>query len=253
MSELILLSIIQGVTEFIPISSSAHLILASEFLEVNKNNITLDISLHIGSFFGIIFYYTKNIENFLKNKKLLIKIFLSSIPVTIFGIILIKLNIVDYLRNYKVIGISTIIFGLLLYFSDINKSQKKIKKDFNYKSALIIGLFQILSLIPGASRSGITLTGARFIGFNKIEATKISFLTSIPILFYVSAYNFLKIIEENNFKISTLNLLGIVLSFCFSYLTIKFFLKFLKRFNLTTFVIYRIILGTLILIYVYVN
>lgn len=253
MSELILLSIIQGVTEFIPISSSAHLILASEFLEINKNNITLDISLHIGSFFAIIFYYTKNLENFLKNKKLLIKILLSSIPVTIFGIILIKLNIVDYLRSYKVIGISTIIFGLLLYFSDINKSQKIIKKDFNYKSALIIGLFQILSLIPGTSRSGITLTGARFIGFNKIEAAKISFLTSIPILFYASAYNLLKIIEENSFKISTLNLMGIVLSFFFSYLTIKFFLKFLERFNLTTFVIYRIILGTLILIYVYVN
>lgn len=252
MSELVLLSIIQGVTEFLPISSSAHLILASEFLLINKNNLTLDISLHIGSLIAIIFYFIGDLKNFISNKSILVKIIISSIPVIVFGVVLLKLNLINYFRNYEVIGWATIIFAILMFVSDRFKNKYTIYKDFNYKSAIIIGIFQIISLIPGTSRSGITITGARFLNFNKIESAKISFLTAIPVLFCVSGYNIVKLMSQNEIKISTINFIAIFFSFVFSYITIKFFLKFLQNYNLTFFVIYRIILGIIILLYVYI-
>ena len=252
MSELILLSIIQGVTEFLPISSSAHLILASEFLLINKNNLTLDISLHIGSLFAIIFYFTGDLKNFVINKSIIGKIIITSVPVTIFGVILLKLNLINYFRNYEVIGWSSIVFAIFMFISDRFKNKYSINKDFSFKSAIIIGIFQIISLVPGASRSGITITGARLLNFNKIESAKISFLTAIPVLFYVSSYNIAKIIKHDDIKISIINFTAIFFSFIFSYVTIKFFLKFLQNFNLTFFVIYRIILGIVILYYVYI-
>ena len=251
MAEIIVLSIIQGLTEFLPVSSSAHLILISNYFNFNNENLTLDISLHLGSLLAIILYFRKDLLNFINNKALFAKIIMSSIPVMFFGFFLIKLDLIDYLRSYKVIGWTTIIFGILLYLSDLKEVRKKIDKDFNYSSALYIGLFQVLSLIPGVSRSGITITAARFLNFNRIDSTKISFLISIPTLAVVSLYGIQSLLIDKNFEISILNIFGIIFSFIFSYLTIKVFLNFLKKFSLLSFVIYRIILGLIIIIYAY--
>lgn len=251
MAELVLLSIIQGVSEFLPVSSSAHLILLSEYFNFSNSNLTLDISLHLGSLLSIIFYFKKDLKNFVKNKELFKKIILTSIPLTIIGFFLIKLNFVDFFRSYIVIGWSSIIFGLLLLLSDFNNTNRDIKKNFDFKNAILIGLFQVLSLIPGVSRSGIIITSARLLNFNRIDAAQISFLTAIPILTFVSLYNIQKIFLQNSIEISTINLLGVFLSFFFSYLTIKLFIKFLKKFNLLIFVVYRLILGIIILTYVY--
>ena len=251
MAEIIVLSIIQGLTEFLPVSSSAHLILISNYFNFNNENLTLDISLHLGSLLAIILYFRKDLLDFINNKALFSKIIMSSIPVMFFGFFLIKLDLIDYLRSYKVIGWTTIIFGILLYISDLKKVKKKINKDFNYSSALYIGLFQVLSLIPGVSRSGITITAARFLNFNRVDSSKISFLISIPTLTVVSLYGVQTLLIDKNFEISILNIFGIIFSFIFSYLTIKAFLNFLKKFSLFSFVIYRIILGLIIIIYAY--
>ena len=251
MAEIIVLSIIQGLTEFLPVSSSAHLILISNYFNFNNENLTLDISLHLGSLLAIILYFRKDLLDFINNKALFFKIIMSSIPVMFFGFFLIKLDLIDYLRSYKVIGWTTIIFGILLYISDLKKVKKKINKDFNYSSALYIGLFQVLSLIPGVSRSGITITAARFLNFNRVDSSKISFLISIPTLTVVSLYGVQTLLIDKNFEISILNIFGIIFSFIFSYLTIKAFLNFLKKFSLFSFVIYRIILGLIIIIYAY--
>ena len=251
MAEIIFLSIIQGVTEFLPISSSAHLLLISNYFNFDNQSLTLDISLHFGSLLAIVFYFRKDLLNFVDNKILFLKILISSIPVMIFGFFLIKLNLIEYLRNYEVIGWSTIIFGVLLYFSDLRKEEKKINKDFKYTTALYIGLFQVLSLMPGVSRSGITITGGRFLNFCRFDSVKISFLISIPTLAMISLYNLQILITEKNFLISKINFIGIVLSFLFSYLTIKYFLRYIERFSLTAFVVYRIFLGVVILLYVY--
>jgi len=251
MLEIIILSIVQGITEFLPISSSAHLILVSKYFNFNNANLTLYVSLHIGSLLAIITYFRKDIFNFIENKNMLLKIFISSIPTMIAGFLLIKYSLIDFLRDYKIIGWTTIIFGIFLYFSDLKKTTKIIKNDYNYKTAMYIGFFQVMSLIPGVSRSGITITAARFLKFNRADSAKISFLISIPTLGMVSLYGLKNLITDGNFEISTLNFLSIILSFIFSYLTIKFFLQFLKKFSLLSFVIYRIILGVIILIYAY--
>ena len=251
MVEVIILSIVQGITEFLPISSSAHLILISKYFNFSNENLTLNVSLHLGSLLAIIFFFKKELFNFISNKQLFFKIILGSVPVIIFGFFLIKLNLIDYLKNYKVIGWSTIIFGILLYFSDRVKVKKSINHDFKYRTALYIGLFQILSLIPGVSRSGITISGARFLNFSRVDSVKISFLISIPTLMAASLYNVQNLIVEKNFSVSLLNLLGVFLSFFFSYITIKFLIKFLQEFSLTSFVIYRLILGSIIIIYAY--
>ena len=251
MLEVVFLSIAQGVTEFLPISSSAHLILISKYFNFSNENLTLDISLHLGSLLAIIIYFKTDLLNFIQNKIFFYKIILSSIPVMLCGYFLVKFDLIDFLRSYKIIGWSTVLFGVLLYFSDLIKTKKTIKKDFKYSSVLFIGLFQILSLMPGVSRSGITITAARFLKFDRSDSAKISFLISIPTLGAVSLYNLSNLFVEKNFELSMLNFLGIILSFFFSYLTIKFFIQFLRKFTFLPFVIYRIILGILILIYAY--
>jgi|TARA_B110000914_G_scaffold197191_1_gene186856 undecaprenyl-diphosphatase len=251
MIEVIFLSIIQGVTEFLPISSSAHLILFSDYFNFNNANLTLDISLHTGSLLAIIFYYKKYFVNFTKNSGFLYKILISSIPTVIVGYFLVKLNLIEQLRNFKVIGCTTIIFGLVLFFADQNKLNKKINDDFTIMSAIYVGLFQMLSLIPGVSRSGITISAARILGFKREESAKISFLLSIPILASVTLYNVLSLYESGDVKLSSENLIAIFFSFIFSYLTIKYFLKYVKEYKLNIFVIYRIVLGTIILSYAY--
>ena len=251
MIEIFILSIIQGITEFLPISSSSHLILASKYFNFDNQSLSLDVSLHIGSFIAVIFYFKKDIFNFLKNKELFFKIIISSIPVMIVGYALVKLNLIEQIRNIKIIGWTTLIFGILLYFSDKFSTAKMIKNNFNYKSALYIGFFQVLSLIPGVSRSGITITAARFLGFKREESVKISFLLSIPTLAAVSIFGIINLSSSDNLNISLLNILSIFLSFIFSLITIKYFLKYIKNFSLNIFVIYRVILGIIILILAY--
>ena len=247
MIEVFILSIIQGITEFLPISSSSHLIIISEYLNFENQSLSIDVSLHIGSFIAVVTYFRKDIVNFIKNKELFIKIFLSSIPVMLIGFLLIRFQLIDQLRNLQVIGWTTIIFGILLYISDKFSIEKKIDSNFTYKSAIFIGILQIFSLIPGVSRSGIAITAARVLKFNRLDSAKISFLLSIPTLAAVSFYGLRNLLFSDNVDFSILNLISIFLSFIFSFITIKFFLNYIKKFNLNIFIIYRILLGVFLL------
>ena len=251
MIEIFILSLIQGITEFLPISSSSHLILVSEFLNFKNQSLSIDVSLHIGSFMAVVIYFYKDISNFFYNKVLFFKIFISSIPVMIIGFFLVKSGLIEKIRNLETIAWTTIIFGILLYISDRFKLEKKIKNNFSYKSAIFIGFLQILSLIPGVSRSGIAITAARLLNFKRIDSAKISFLISIPILGAVSLFGLKNLIMEENGTLTKVNLISILLSFVFSFITIKYFLNYLKRFNLNFFVVYRILLGVVILIFAY--
>jgi len=247
MIEIFILSLIQGVTEFLPISSSSHLIIFSEYLKINNQNLEIDISLHIGSFLAVITFFREDILNFIKKKYLFFKIIIGSIPIMIVGYILVKLNLIDQLRNIKIIGWTTLIFGLLLFVSDKFAIEKEFESNFTFKSAIFIGFLQILSLVPGVSRSGITITGARILKFKRYDAAKISFLLSIPTLAAVSFFGLNNLIESKSFNFSFLMILSIIISFIFSFITIKYFLKYIKNFSLNIFVIYRIILGIFLL------
>ena len=251
MIEIFILSLIQGVTEFLPISSSSHLILVSEYLQFENQNLSIDVSLHIGSFIAVVIYFKKDINNFYQNKILFFKILLASLPVMIVGYILAETNYIDKIRNVKIIAWTTIIFGLLLFLSDRFKLNKSINNDLNFSSVLFISFLQIFSLVPGVSRSGISITAARLLKFKRIDAAKISFLLSIPILGAVSAFGIKNIIVSESNHFSIINLLAILLSFIFSLITIKYFLDFIKKFNLNVFVIYRLLLGVVLLVFAY--
>ena len=251
MIEIFILSLIQGITEFIPISSSSHLILISEFINYKNQSLSIDVSLHIGSFIAVVVYFYKDLINFIDNKILFFKILISSFPVMIIGYFLTELEIINKLRNLQTIAWTTILFGILLYISDRFKLEKNIKKDFTLRSAFFIGFLQIFSLIPGVSRSGVAITAARFLNFKRIDSAKISFFLSIPILGAVSLFGFKNLIIEDNINFTILNLVSIFLSFFISLITIKYFLKYLNKFSLNIFVYYRIFLGLVLLIIVY--
>ena len=243
--EIFILSAVQGISEFLPISSSAHLILISNFFDLRTNSLLIDISLHLGSLFAIIFYFREDLFNLDKNETYLKLILVGSMPIIIFGYILHTSELIYLLRNMKIIAFMSLFFGIILFFSDQAKIEKKISTNLNLKSIIFIGLFQILALIPGVSRAGITLTAARFLKFNRVDAGKISFLLSIPAL---AGASFLGLKDVINYSIefNYLIIFAIALSFLFSFITVKFFLKYISKFSLNVFVIYRILVSLIL-------
>ena len=248
--EILLLSLIQGVSEFLPISSAAHLILASNIYEFKNQSLLIDISLHLGSLLAILFYFRNEIFNLKNNLNLFYKIIVATIPLIIIGYFLYSTGIIYEFRNIKVIVWTTFGGAILLHIVDRRKIFNNLENNFSFKSALIIGLFQIIALIPGTSRAGITITAGRLLGFDRTDSTKISFYLSIPALAGASAIGIKDLLKEN-IEFNFIVLAGIFLSFIFSLITIKYFLKFIKKFSFKIFVFYRIILSLILLYIIY--
>ena len=248
--EILILSAIQGISEFLPISSSAHLIIVSNLYNLKSSSLLIDVSLHLGSLLAIIFYFKKDLFDLRKNQKLITLIIIGSIPLIIFGYLLYSTDLIHILRDIKVIAWTTLFFAIILFFSDQGKTDQNISTNLNIKSILFIGLFQILALIPGVSRAGISITAARFLNFNRVDSSKISFLLSIPALAGASFLG-LKDAFEQSLDLNYLILIAVILSFFFSYITVKFFLNYLKKFSLSLFVIYRIIISIVLFLIIY--
>ena len=248
--EILILSAVQGISEFLPISSSAHLIVVSSLYDLKTSSLLIDISLHLGSLFAIILFFKKDLFDLQNNQKLLSLIIIGSIPLIIFGYILHTTELVHLLRNIKIIAWTTLFFGIILYFADQRKVDQNISTNLNIKSIIFIGIFQILALIPGVSRAGITMTAARFLKFNRVDSGKISFLLSIPALAGASFLG-LKDLSNQSIEINLIVILAVILSFLFSYITVKFFLSYLNKFSLNIFVIYRIIISIILFTIIY--
>ena len=248
--EVLILSAIQGISEFLPISSSAHLILVSSLYEFKSSSLLIDISLHLGSLFAIIYYFKMDLLDIKNNKRLLSLIIVGSIPLIIVGYVLYSTGIIYELRDVKVIAWATLIFGVVLYVADRNRFDKKISSNLNLRSIFFISIFQILSLIPGVSRAGITITAARILRFNRLDSSKISFLLSIPALSGASFLG-LKDIFSKSVEFNYLVIVAILTSFIFSFLTVKFFLIYINRFSMNAFVIYRVIVALILFAVIY--
>ena len=248
--EVLILSVIQGISEFLPVSSSAHLIIFSNIIDFSNQSLIFDVGLHLGSLLAILFYFRKELLNITNDKKLFNLLLIGSIPLILAGYIFYSTGIINSFRNLKIIAWTTLIFGLLMYFADTFKIEKKIEKNLTIKNILIIGIMQILALIPGVSRSGITITAGRFLNFDRHDSTKISFYLSIPALMGASVLSLKDAVNEN-VEFNFFLIISIVLSFIFSYLTIKYFLIYTKRFSLKFFVIYRIVLSIIIFLIIY--
>ena len=253
---IIILSMVQGITEFLPISSSAHLIIIPEIFGSISSKRSFDVSLHFGSLLAVIFYLKKDIlkishdtiflkknnQGFITFKNLII----STIPIVFVGF-LIHLYDFDTIRNLEIIGWSTLGFGILLGIADT----KKFIKNLNLKDAFIIGLFQVLALIPGTSRSGIVITAGLFMGFSRYDASKYSLLLSIPVILAAMTLESFSLFYKEGFFFNDEMIIGIISSFCLAFVTIKLFMKWINTASLKIFVFYRVILGVVILIYAY--
>ena len=258
---IIILSIVQGITEFLPISSSAHLIIIPDFFINLNSNRSFDVSLHFGSLFAVIYYLKKDIlkiisdtiffktdnEGFIILKNLII----STIPIVIVGF-LVHINNFNIIRSLEVIGWTTLIFGILLGIADNNLKVTKFFKGLNLKDALAIGIAQTLAIIPGTSRSGIIITAGLWIGFSRFDASKYSLLLSIPVIIAATTLESINLFFEEGLFFSNEMITGMILSFCVALITIKLFMNWINKASLKIFVTYRVILGILILVYAYI-
>ena len=246
----LILALIQGITEFIPVSSSSHLIIFSKELNFSYESLELDVGLHLGSLIAILLYFRKDLIEIKKNKNLPSLLFFGSLPLFIVGFSIYYTGLINYLRNIEIIAWSTLSFGILLYIADKSTMNKKIENNLNFKNIFWIGIFQCLALIPGVSRSGITITSARLIKFNRLDASKISFYLSIPALLGASFLG-LKEMVNKNLDFNLIIFISSILSFIFSYLTIKYFLIYVQKYSLNIFVYYRIFLALVLFVIIY--
>ena len=254
---LIILSLVQGITEFLPISSSAHLILIPYFTENLYEGRGFDVSLHFGCLIAVIIYLRNDLKIYLLDftktpKKSLsldfIKlIIIGSIPIIFFGFFIKIINL-NFEKAIELIGWNTLIFGIILGISDSTKVKKnKIKLN----DAFLIGLCQSLALIPGVSRSGAVITAGRFLGYSRYLSSKFSLILSLPVLIAAMTLEMFYFYTNDDLHFKYEYLLGIFLSFIFAFMTIIFFMKYIERLSLRYFVVYRVLLGTIILILVY--
>ena len=254
-----ILGIIQGITEFLPISSSGHLVVAGKFLDFQHQSLLIDVSLHLGTLGAVLLYFNKETKILLlnthniflkksdKNALFTKHILIATVPVVVIGGILFLFGIADILRNLQVIALSTILFGVLLYFADRRSNNHITINDLTMKKSFLIGLFQILSIIPGTSRAGIVYTGSRFLNLNRIDAAKFSIILSIPVIILSSAIPIIQLIKMPTKEYFILSIVGFFISFIVAYFSIDLLLKWLKSHSMTPFVIYRIIFGSLLL------
>jgi undecaprenyl-diphosphatase len=244
--QIIILSIIQAITEFLPISSSAHLLLPSKVLGWPDQGIIFDITVHFATLMAVLIYFR---DEFLRLSLYVSKTFLFLIISTL-PIVLIALfveGIGDYRWSLTSIAYANIFFALLLYVSEKTSQQKYSNSDMTAKHAILIGLFQTFSLISGASRSGTAITGSLFLGYRKSEAAKYSLMLSIPTILGALIFSFL---EYNTLK-EDINILttfiAFLTTFIVSYLSISLFLGLVKKLGYMPFIVYRLILGITLL------
>ena len=257
------LAIIQGLTEFLPISSSAHLILPSAILGWEDQGLAFDVAVHVGSLLAVLLYFKKDLALLLHawfkttfqgadtnpESRLLWFIVLATFPTAAVGLLAAE-YIELHLRSIAVIATTTIVFGLLLGWVDWRHRGSLTIKEMSWKSAFLIGAAQVLALIPGTSRSGITITAALALGFDRSSAARFSFLMAIPIISLSGGYKALQLMSEESVAWGTITL-GAVVSGLTAYLCIHAFLRLIERIGMIPFVFYRLVLGMLlILVYV---
>ena len=260
-TQLILLALIQGITEFLPVSSSAHLILVPLLTEWQDQGLAIDVAAHFGSLFAVVFYFRKDISRVLfaginsvikkditnTDSKLFWYLVIASIPVLVLGFLLRDI-VSTYLRDPLIIAAASIFFGLLLWYADVAGKRVRQINSINLKDAIIIGLAQALALIPGTSRSGITMTAGLMLGLDRQSAARFSFLMAVPIILAAGSYESLKLIQTNA-TVDMINfLITAILSAISALISIHVFLKFLDKIGMLPFVIYRVVLGVVLFI-----
>ncbi len=256
--QIIVLALVQGLTEFLPVSSSAHLILVPLLTGWADQGLAFDVSVHVGTLTAVVLYFRKEIGvmflawlaslkgHHSEDSRLAWGVLIGTIPVGIVGL-LFKDYIAGNLRTELVIATTTIIFGLLLWYADWSGKRNRDEHTLSWKDIIIIGCAQAVALIPGTSRSGITITAGLMLGLTAQAAARFSFLLSIPVIVLAGGMEALDYLEVANAGDTNDLVYGALISAFSAYLCIHYFLKLLEKINMTPFVIYRLLLGMILL------
>jgi undecaprenyl-diphosphatase len=260
--QIIVLAVVQGVTEFLPISSSGHLILIPYLTGWPDQGIVTDVMVHLGTLGAILVYFWRDVLRLMKGGLLLLRrevtpdgllalyILIATIPAVLFGIFLKKFGITDLDRNVAVIAWNTILYGVLMLIADMFRPQNKTMADMTLWSAVLIGVAQALALIPGTSRSGVTMTAGRFLGFNRPDCARFSFLLGIPATAGAIVFTVGDAIGSGG-GVTSDALLAAALTFVAGILAIAFLMGLLRRISFLPFVLYRMALGGFLLVLLY--
>ncbi len=261
---LFIVALIQGVTEFLPISSSGHLILLPNLTGMEDQGQVIDVAVHVGTLFAVMLYFRVETASAFRglwhlstarfttqDARLALALVIATIPVVIVGIIFAITGVDDQLRNIAVIGWAMLIFGIVLYWADQYGPDAAASSGFTLKNALILGLWQAIALIPGTSRSGITITGARFLGYERSEAARIAMLMSIPTIIASGVFSGAEVIADADMAAARDGAIAAILAFLAALASLAFMMRLLRSVSFTPYVIYRVILGVVLLVIAY--
>lgn len=261
---LFILAVIQGLTEFLPVSSSGHLILLPGLTGAADQGLAIDVAVHIGTLLAVILYFRSDVGIAVAGCGRLIQgkvdtsgaflalcLIVATIPVIIVGFILKVTGLNEAMRSVAVIGWAMLGFGIVLYWADMTGKHDKTGQNWSLKDAVIMGLAQVLALIPGTSRSGITITAARRLGYEREGAAKLSMLMSIPTIVASGALLSLDVIGDADWTLARDAAIGAAFAFVAALIALTLMMRLLRSISFTPYVIYRIIFGIGLLVWAY--
>ncbi|MDT8329007.1 MAG: undecaprenyl-diphosphate phosphatase [Roseovarius sp.] len=259
-----LVAVLQGITEFLPISSSGHLILLPKLTGLEDQGQMIDVAVHVGTLLAVMIYFWADLRGAIAGlprlmrgradtpgARLAMLLLIATVPVIIIGLVLQLTGLEDKMRSITVIGWTTLIFGLLLYLSDQRGARVHTTTDWTIKHAVILGFWQAIALIPGTSRSGITITGARFLGYARHDAAKVSMLMSVPTIAASGVFLGAKVAVSADMSLLRDGVIAALFSFVAALLALSLMMRLLRSVSFTPYVIYRIILGLSLLGFAY--
>ena len=257
---LFLVAVIQGITEFLPVSSSGHLILLPELTGMADQGQVIDVAVHVGTLFAVILYFWSDVKSALAGTLRLLRgkvdtqgawlalcLAIATVPVVLLGIVLKLTGLDEAMRSIAVIGWTMLVFGLVLYWFDQKGPTTKTIKNWSLKDAAILGLWQAIALIPGTSRSGITITGARAMGYTREEGARIAMLMSIPTIAASGVLLGAEVAMSADAEAARNGLMAAVFAFVAALAALVLMMRLLKSVSFTPYVIYRVILGLILL------
>ena len=257
---LFLIAVIQGLTEFLPVSSSGHLILLPELTGMADQGRVIDVAVHVGTLIAVITYFRRDVRKVLvgiprllqgdasdADARLALALGISTVPVVVVGLLLSLSGLADAMRSVAVIGWAMLGFGLVLYWFDRRGADMKTSADWTLSDALVMGLWQVLALIPGTSRSGITITGARALGYGREGAARLAMLMSIPTILAAGTLSAIEVISNANAALARDGAIAAVFAFLSALLALTLMMRLLRSVSFTPYVIYRVCLGTILL------
>lgn len=257
---LVLVALIQGITEFLPISSSGHLVLLPDLTGMQDQGQVIDVAAHVGTLFAVVIYFWSDVRlalagclRLLRGKvdtpgaRLALCLLIATVPVILAGLILNLTGLADAMRSVTVIGWTMLLFGLLLYWADQRGETTRTAEDWTMKHALVMGLWQAVALIPGTSRSGITITAARYLGYARTDAARLSMLMSIPTIFASGTLLAIEVVAAADAQAARDGAIVAMMSFLAALAALVVMMRLLRSVSYTPYVIYRVILGVILL------